>query len=104
MSTSSPPRPAPTPAAAPSTERTRLLRLMVPLSLLLLLAAPAAGARGPDSSQPDLNPDQGGMATGTLVAVRSGGAEGDEGSNPLVCNSDSLPQLEFLHTPLHLAG
>ncbi|PRW58131.1 putative inactive leucine-rich repeat receptor kinase IMK2 [Chlorella sorokiniana] len=65
---SSPPKAPPMPAQA--TERTRLLRLMLPLSLLLLLAAPApaAAAKGPDSSQPDLNPDQGGLATGTLVA------------------------------------
>lgn len=69
-----PPRVPPTPpAAAPATERTRLLRLMLPLSLLLLLVAPpaVAGAKGPDGSQPDLNPDQGGFQTGTLVAVRA---------------------------------
>lgn len=73
---SSPPRVPPTPpVAAPASERTRLLRLMLPLSLLLLLAAPSAvaGAKGPDGSQPDLNPDQGGFQTGTLVAVSQWG-------------------------------
>lgn len=70
-SSSSPPKAPPTPPAAPGTERTRLLRLMLPLSLLLLLTAPprVAAAKGPDSSQPDLRPDQGGLGTGTLVAV-----------------------------------
>lgn len=70
-SSSSPPKAPPTPLAAPATERTRLLRLMLPLSLLLLLTAPprVAAAKGPDSSQPDLRPDQGGLGTGTLVAV-----------------------------------